>query len=71
IVGDTGRSVPSKQPQALGDAIADLLTAGAEERTRLSCAARARVRDRFDLGAVARRYEQLYCELANRPPCVA
>jgi glycosyltransferase involved in cell wall biosynthesis len=66
IVGDTGRVVPPKNPQALADAWHGLLTLGPDERARLSQAARRRMEEHFDLlGAVAK-YEKLYDELALR-----
>jgi glycosyltransferase involved in cell wall biosynthesis len=66
IVGDTGRVVPPKNPQALADAWHGLLTLGPDERARLSQAARRRMEEHFDLlGAVAK-YEKLYEELALR-----
>lgn len=66
IVGDTGRVVPPKNPQALADAWHGLLTLGPDERARLGQAARRRVEEHFDLlGAVAK-YEKLYEELALR-----
>jgi glycosyltransferase involved in cell wall biosynthesis len=66
IVGDTGRVVPPKNPQALADAWHGLLTLGPDERTRLGQAARRRMEEHFDLlGAVAK-YEKLYEELALR-----
>jgi glycosyltransferase involved in cell wall biosynthesis len=66
IVGDTGRVVPPKNPQALADAWHGLLTLGPDERARLGQAARRRMEEHFDLlGAVAK-YEKLYEELALR-----
>jgi glycosyltransferase involved in cell wall biosynthesis len=66
MVGDTGRVVPPKNPQALADAWHGLLTLGPDERARLGQAARRRMEDHFDLlGAVAK-YEKLYEELALR-----
>jgi glycosyltransferase involved in cell wall biosynthesis len=64
IVGDTGRIVPPRNPEALAGAWADLLAIGTTGRQALGRAARQRVVERFDLGAVTRRYEDLYARLA-------
>jgi glycosyltransferase involved in cell wall biosynthesis len=74
IVGETGRVVPPRDPQALAGAWADLLAIGPDGRRALGLAARERVLERFDLGAVTRRYEDLYARLAvsdERLPAVA
>jgi glycosyltransferase involved in cell wall biosynthesis len=68
IVGPTGRVVPPRDPAALAGAWADLLGMGVAARAELGAAARQRVRELFDLGAVTRRYEDLYEELAAREP---
>ncbi|MDB5174354.1 MAG: putative glycosyltransferase EpsF [Phycisphaerales bacterium] len=65
IVGKTGRVVPPGDSAALGAAVIDLIALGPEGRTRLGIDARRRVRELFDLGAVTRRYEALYTELAG------
>ena len=65
IVGDTGRIVPPRDPRALAEAWAGLLEMGADARQQLGAAARARVCELFDLGAVTRRYEALYGELVD------
>ena len=64
IVGDTGRVVPPRDPEALADAWHELLALPPDERARLGQAARRRMEEHFDLlGAVAR-YERLYEEIA-------
>lgn len=65
VVGETGRVVPPRDPQALAAAWLDLHALGASGRARLGAAARRRIADRFDLGVVARRYESLYRQLAG------
>jgi glycosyltransferase involved in cell wall biosynthesis len=60
IVGDTGRIVPPRQPETLAGAIRELVELGREGRERLGKAARERVRERFELGNVVRKYEGLY-----------
>ena len=66
MIGDTGRIVPAEDPEALGDAIVCLLSAGEEQRARLGSAARSRVRERYLLSDAARRYEALYADLVYR-----
>ena len=66
IVGDTGRVVPPKDPEALADGWHELLALGSEERAWLGQTARRRMEENFGLlGAVAK-YEELYEELAPR-----
>jgi glycosyltransferase involved in cell wall biosynthesis len=67
MVGDTGRVVPPRDPNALASAVLDLLGLGDEALAALGQRARARVEAQFALPAVAARYEQLYAEvLAGR-----
>lgn len=63
IVGEAGRIVPPRDPIALAEAWLDILTLNANDRRRLGLAARRRICDLFDLGAVTRRYESLYDKL--------
>jgi glycosyltransferase involved in cell wall biosynthesis len=78
IVGPTGRVVRPRDAEGLAAAWRELLAAGPNERARVSAAARQRICEQFNLGAVTRRYEQLYDEVAARvrvrsrsePPCV-
>jgi glycosyltransferase involved in cell wall biosynthesis len=64
MIGATGRVVPSRDPAALAAAVLALLALRPDERAKLGGDARRRVREKFDLGAVARRYERLYEEVA-------
>ncbi len=64
IVGDTGRTVPRNNPEALARAWEELLSLPEEERRALGRAARARICEHFDMNAVAERYAALYRELA-------
>jgi glycosyltransferase involved in cell wall biosynthesis len=64
IVGDTGRVVPPRNPQALAEAWHDLLIAGPNYRRLLGTAARRRIQECFSLPTITRRYEQLYEEMA-------
>ncbi|WP_199248596.1 glycosyltransferase [[Phormidium] sp. ETS-05] len=60
IVGDTGRVVPPRNPEALANAWKELIDIGKEERTVLGEAARARVIEYFSLDSVVAQYEALY-----------
>ncbi len=60
IVGDTGRVVPARNPEALAGAWKELLALGAEGRKALGLAARSRVVEVFSLQSVVAQYESLY-----------
>jgi len=60
VVGETGRVVPPRNPEALANAWAELIEMGAEGRLALGTAARARVIQYFPLGLVVAQYEALY-----------
>lgn len=63
IVGDTGRVVPPRDPEALAAAWRELIEMGTEGRRRLGEAARCRVEKHFSLPSVVARYENLYMEI--------
>jgi glycosyltransferase involved in cell wall biosynthesis len=65
MIGQTGRIVPPSDSQALAAGWAEILKMDAGGRARLGAEARRRVCELFDLGAVVRRYESLYHELAG------
>lgn len=60
IVGETGRIVPRRDPEAMANGWSELIALGAEERKTLGKAARLRVRERFPLDSVVAQYEALY-----------
>ena len=60
IVGETGRVIPPRTPDALAGAWQELLRMAPEARRRLGRAARDRIRQRYDLTTIAGRYEDLY-----------
>lgn len=60
IVGETGRVVPRKDPEALAQGWRDLIALGAEGRKTLGRAARLRVIEHFPLESVVAQYEALY-----------
>ncbi|MGH7860054.1 MAG: glycosyltransferase, partial [Candidatus Binatia bacterium] len=64
IVGDTGRIVPRRDPEALAAALREVLDLDPARRRQLGLAARRRVEERFSLSSVVARYEDLYREVA-------
>lgn len=65
IVGDTGKVVPRKNPEALAHAWRELLVSGAETRQQLGAAARRRTEQRYGLPAIVARYQNLYTQVAQ------
>ena len=68
IVGETGVTVPPRDPVALANGWARLIDAGAAQRRRLGEAARQRIIDNFSLDQVVRQYEALYEEAVPATP---
>ena len=66
IVGDTGRVVPPRNPQALAAAWLELLAMAPDERRSLGQKARRRICQNFSLGAVVHQYESLYDQLVTK-----
>ena len=66
IIGDTGRVVPPRNPEALATAWKNLIALGREGRQVLGMCARQRVIENFSLGAVVKQYEDLYEKLIAR-----
>ena len=64
LVGDTGVVVPPADSAALAEGIARLLAEPAEVRRALGGGAMNRVRDEFDMTAVAPRFARLYDAIA-------
>jgi glycosyltransferase involved in cell wall biosynthesis len=62
LVGDTGVTVPPRNPESLEHAIGQLIEAGSAKRRELGMAARRRIESEFSLPRIARRYENLYKE---------
>lgn len=65
VVGDAGMIVPTKNPQALADAIAYLFD-HPEDRLRLSRAGRQRIVDRFSWTRTAQEFTQHYHQVIAR-----
>jgi glycosyltransferase involved in cell wall biosynthesis len=60
IIGDTGLVVAGGDAEALASAWNELLAMRPDERRLLGVAARGRIEDSFEIGVIARRYQQLY-----------
>jgi glycosyltransferase involved in cell wall biosynthesis len=60
LVGDTGVTVPRRNPEALALAIQQLIDAGPAKRKALGMAARRRIESEFSLPKITRRYDELY-----------
>jgi len=60
IVGNTGRVVPPRNPEALANTWKELIDQGAEGREVLGKAARARIIEYFSIDSVVAQYESLY-----------
>jgi glycosyltransferase involved in cell wall biosynthesis len=63
IVGDTGRIVPVGDMDCLAKNIVELVRFSVSERAKLGARARERIRLRFEIGAVARQYENVFFQL--------
>ncbi|MCX7423305.1 MAG: glycosyltransferase [Planctomycetia bacterium] len=70
VVGDTGRIVAKRNPQQLGDAIAELLSLPRADRVALGQAARNRICERYDINRIVAQYRKLWLELAGRENAV-
>ncbi len=68
LVGETGITVPRKDPQALCSAWKSLLDAGADQRKFLGEQARKRIIDHYSLNTMTRSYEHLYQKLLKLAP---
>lgn len=64
IVGDTGLVVPRDDPAELARAWEEMLSLPIERRRALGDAGRQRIAERFEIGAIAKRYAALYRALA-------
>lgn len=65
IVGDTGRVVPVKNPEAFAAACLELKNMPESERLELGKRARERIERYFNLPVVVAQYEDLYREIVN------
>jgi glycosyltransferase involved in cell wall biosynthesis len=60
LIGDSGVTVPRRNPEALARAIQQLIDAGPAKRKELGMAARGRIESEFSLPKITRRYDELY-----------
>ena len=60
IIGESGRIVPPRDPQALAAACQELLELSPEARARMGQSGRLRVQERYELASITRRYENVY-----------
>lgn len=65
IVGDTGRVVPPKNPEALANAWKELIELSSKGRESLGKAARQRIIEHFSLELIVEQYEKLYEKCVN------
>lgn len=63
LIGNTGRIVPSRDPDAMADAWTDLLSMEEEDRKALGKSARERIVSLFSMEKIAKQYEELYCKI--------
>jgi glycosyltransferase involved in cell wall biosynthesis len=66
LLGDTGRIVPARDPQALARAMLELRRMSSAERWSLGRRSRQRIASQFDLAGFAREHIELYRGLAAR-----
>jgi glycosyltransferase involved in cell wall biosynthesis len=66
VVGDTGRVVSPRNPEALAHAWRELVEIGWTARHQLGMKARRRIQANFSLDVVVRQYELLYTELIEK-----
>ena len=65
MVGETGRIVPPRDSRALAAAMSEVLEMPALARRQLGERARERIKQRYSMEIVARRFEELYCRCAR------
>ena len=66
IVGDTGKVVPPKNPQALADGCRELISLDTEGRKILGKKARQKVIELYSLAAITAQYEYLYQSIIDQ-----
>jgi len=64
IIGGCGSVAPPRDPQALAEAMSQLLALSSEERRALGLRARERIQKDYALPAMVRRYSEVYALLA-------
>jgi glycosyltransferase involved in cell wall biosynthesis len=65
LVGDTGRVVPPKDPEALGGALSSLIELGGPQRQQLGALARKRVEESFSIQSMVNAFQTVWREVAD------
>jgi glycosyltransferase involved in cell wall biosynthesis len=65
LLGNAGVIVPTRDPQALADAMIALMRESQKDRQALGMAARARIKREFDMDRRVVEWEELYAEILN------
>ncbi len=65
IVGDTGRVVPPRNPEALAGAWTELLSLAPEALKNLGEKARERIEDNYEIHSITKRFERFYKTLIS------
>ncbi len=63
LIGDTGKTIPARQSNALAQAWLEMLSLPMDKKRQLSSNARKRITKKFSINTIAQRYEQIYTEL--------
>jgi glycosyltransferase involved in cell wall biosynthesis len=69
IIGQLGKIVPPKQPQALSEAWSKLIGMGQSARVTLGLKARHHIEEHYSLTSIVNCYEQLYKEILSSTLC--
>lgn len=65
LLGETGVIVPPAQPEDLAAGLVEMAAMGLDELRRLGAAARARIEERYSIGAMVKAYRGIYSELCG------
>jgi glycosyltransferase involved in cell wall biosynthesis len=68
VVGDAGIIVPPRDPEALAVGWQRMIALGHAGRRALGVRARAHIVENYDIERIVRRFEALYCEIAEASP---
>jgi len=63
LVGETGKVIPPRSPDALAEAIGELVSMSASARRNMGMQARQRIADKFSINSIVKQYESVYLEL--------
>lgn len=65
LIGETGKTVPPRDPEALANAWKTFIELGSEGRRDLGKKARSRIKNVFNMEKIASQYESLYLKLLH------